>query len=173
VQEASLVRNSILRRLAKIQETSTARLQGAVDISVMNVHIEDMRMSSAPRTLTISGVRVAKSSIARPINDRHGWAHFRNPHLPQAALENELVLSEQLIARAYRRDRRSQHSGSDDRLPEEHTKTRNHKNPKDKATRVVIEGFVVVGGQPVGIAHAKLLGRPPARQPHQTLIKIC
>ena len=70
------------------------------------------------------------------------------------------------------RHRPSQHSGSDDRLPEEHSKTRNHKNPKDKASRVAIAGLFVVGGQPVGIAHAKLLGRPPASQPHQTLIKI-
>ena len=61
--------------------------------------------------------------------------------------------------------------GSDDRLPEEHTKTRNHKNAKDKAPRVATEGLVVVRAQPVGIAHAKLLGRPPASQPHQTLIK--
>jgi hypothetical protein len=30
-------------------------------------------------------------------------------------------------------------------------------------------GHVVVGGQPVGIAHAKLLGRSPAIRPHQTL----
>jgi hypothetical protein len=29
-----------------------------------------------------------------------------------------------------------------------------------------------VRAQPVGIAHAKLLGRPPASQAHQTLIKI-
>jgi hypothetical protein len=62
--------------------------------------------------------------------------------------------------------------GSDDRLPEEHTKTRNHKNAKDKAPRVATEGLVVVRAQPVGIAHAKLLGRPPASQAHQTLIKI-
>jgi hypothetical protein len=62
--------------------------------------------------------------------------------------------------------------GSDDRLPEEHTKTRNHKNAKDKAPRVATKGLVVVRAQPVGIAHAKLLGRPPASQAHQTLIKI-
>jgi hypothetical protein len=62
--------------------------------------------------------------------------------------------------------------GSDDRLPEEHTQTRNHKNAKDEAPRVVTEGLVVVRAQPVGIAHAKLLDRPPASQAHQTLIKI-
>jgi hypothetical protein len=62
--------------------------------------------------------------------------------------------------------------GSDDRVPEERAKTCNHKNPKDKESRVATEGLVVVGGQPVGIAHAKLLGRPPASQPHQTLIKV-
>jgi hypothetical protein len=65
-----------------------------------------------------------------------------------------------------------QPSGSDDHVPEEHTKTRNHKNAKDKAPRVATEGLVVVRAQPVGIAHAKLLGRPPASQAHQTLIKI-
>jgi hypothetical protein len=65
-------------------------------------------------------------------------------------------LSEQLIGPRLQARSTSQHSGSDDRLPEEHTKTRNHKNPKDKAPRVATEGLVVVGGQPVGIAHAKL-----------------
>ena len=38
-------------------------------------------------------------------------------------------------------------------MPEERSK-------KDKTRRVAIKGLVV-GGQPVGIAHAKLLGRPP------------
>jgi hypothetical protein len=47
-------------------------------------------------------------------------------------------------------------------MPEESSEKRNHKNPKDKAPRVATEGLVVVGGQPVGIAHAKLLGRPPS-----------
>jgi hypothetical protein len=59
-------------------------------------------------------------------------------------------------------NRPSQNFGSDDRLPKQHTKTRNHKNPQDKAPRVAIEGLVVVGGQPAGIAHAKLLGRQPS-----------
>jgi len=67
---------------------------------------------------------------------------------------------------------KSQPSGGDDRLPEEHTKKRNHNNPKDKASRVATIGLVVVGGQPVGIAHVKLPGRPPRSLPHQTLIKI-
>jgi hypothetical protein len=56
----------------------------------------------------------------------------------------------------------SQSSGSDDRMPEEHSEKSNHNNPKDKTPRVAIKGLVVVRGQPVGIAHAKLLGRPPA-----------
>jgi hypothetical protein len=60
--------------------------------------------------------------------------------------------------------------GSDDRVPEERSKKSNHNNAKDKAPRVATKGRV--GGQPVGIAHAKLLGRPPASQPRQTLIKI-
>jgi hypothetical protein len=57
-------------------------------------------------------------------------------------------------------------------MPEERSEKRNQNNPKDKGPRVEAEGLVVVGGQPVGIAHAKLLGRQPASQPHQTLIKI-
>ena len=84
---------------------------------------------------------------------------------------------EQLIARAQMRQSNitscpSQPSGSDDRLPEKHAKNRNHNDPKDKAPGILTTGHVVVGGQPVGIAHAKLLGRPPASQPDQTLIKI-
>jgi hypothetical protein len=47
-------------------------------------------------------------------------------------------------------------------MPEEHSEKSNHNNPKDKTSRVVIKGLVVVRGQPVGIAHAKLLGRPPS-----------
>jgi hypothetical protein len=62
--------------------------------------------------------------------------------------------------------------GSDDRVPEEHSKKSHHNNAKDKAPRVANTNCVLVGSQPVGIAHAKLLGRPPAAQPHQTLIKI-
>jgi hypothetical protein len=68
--------------------------------------------------------------------------------------------------------RLSRPPGSDKRVPEEHSKKSNHNNAKDKAPRAAAEGLVVAGGQPVGIAHAKLLGRPPASQPHQTLIKI-
>ena len=64
----------------------------------------------------------------------------------------------------------SQPPRRDDRVPEEYAKKHNHNNPKDKATRVV--SCVFVGSQPFGIAHAKLLCRPPASQPHQTLIKI-
>jgi hypothetical protein len=41
-----------------------------------------------------------------------------------------------------------------------------------KAPGVRPQDLVVVGGQPVGIAHAKLLGRPPASQPQQRLIRI-
>jgi hypothetical protein len=57
-------------------------------------------------------------------------------------------------------------------MPEERSEKSNHNNPKDKTPRVEAEGLVVVGGQPVGIAHAKLLGRPPTSQPHQTLINF-
>ena len=66
----------------------------------------------------------------------------------------------------------SQTPGNDDRMPEERSEKSNHNNAKDKTPRVENRGGVVVGGQPVGIAHAKLLGRPPASVPHQTLIKI-
>jgi hypothetical protein len=61
---------------------------------------------------------------------------------------------------------------TDDRVPEERTKKSNYNNAKDEASRVGTKDLVVRGGQPVGIAHAKLLGRPPASQRHQTLIKI-
>jgi hypothetical protein len=89
--------------------------------------------------------------------------------------ENELVV-EQLIARVKVRQPSlrfwpSRPPGSDDRVPEERSKKSNHKNAKDKASRVATK-CLVVGGQPAGIAHAKLLGRPPASQPHQILIKI-
>jgi len=66
----------------------------------------------------------------------------------------------------------SQPSGSDERLLEEHAKKRNQNDPKDKAPGISTTGHLVVGGQPVGIAHAKLLGRPPASQPDQILVKI-
>jgi hypothetical protein len=73
---------------------------------------------------------------------------------------------------AQMRHRPSRTPGGDDGLPEEHTKTRNHDNPKDKSPSVGVENLVVVGGRPVGVVHAKLLGRPPSEsQPHQTLIK--
>jgi hypothetical protein len=91
--------------------------------------------------------------------------------MAESSSENELVVGVIDCPRSCV-NRPSQPSGSDDRLPKEHTKKRNHNNPKDKASRVATRGHVVVGSQPVGIAHAKLLGRPPAGQPHQTLIKI-
>ena len=61
--------------------------------------------------------------------------------------------------------------GSDDRVPEERSQKSNHNNAEDKTPRVENRGRVIGGGQPVGIAHAKLLS-PPASQPHQTLIKF-
>jgi hypothetical protein len=57
-------------------------------------------------------------------------------------------------------------------MPEERGEKSNHNNAKDKTPRVENRGGVVAGGQPVGIAHAKLLGRPPASQPHQILIRV-
>ena len=51
---------------------------------------------------------------------------------------------------------------TDDRVPEERTKKSNYNNAEDEASRVGTNDLVVRGGQPVGIAHAKLLGRPPA-----------
>ena len=47
------------------------------------------------------------------------------------------------------------------RLPEEHAKKRNHNDQKDKAPGILTMGHVVVGGQPVGIAHT----RSPASEP--------
>jgi hypothetical protein len=86
-------------------------------------------------------------------------------------------LWEQLIDRAQMRQSNShfwpsRRSGSDDRMPEERSEKSNHNNAKDKTPRFENRGGVVARGQPVGIAHAKLLGRPPASQPHHTLIKI-
>jgi hypothetical protein len=83
---------------------------------------------------------------------------------------------DQLIARAQMQQSNlylwsSRPPRGDNRLPEKHREKSNHNSAKDKAWRVAIKGLVV-GGQPVGIAHAKLLGRPPASQPHQTLMKI-
>jgi hypothetical protein len=66
----------------------------------------------------------------------------------------------------------SRQRGSNDRMPEERSEKGNHNNAKDKTPRFENRGGVGAGGQPVGIAHAKLLGRPPASQRHQTLIKI-
>src|SRR4029077_21156982 len=66
----------------------------------------------------------------------------------------------------------SQHSGTDDHVPEERSNKSHHNNAKDQTPRVEAEGLVVVGGQPVGIAHAKLLRRPPASPLRQILIKI-
>jgi hypothetical protein len=54
VMKVSQVCNSILRRLHKVHETSTARLQRAVDISVMKEHVKNMKMSWTPRQLAIS-----------------------------------------------------------------------------------------------------------------------
>ena len=89
------------------------------------------------------------------VDDRPANGRFRNSH---RARGSSLSVS---------RQRRS-----DDRMPKERSEKRNHKNPKDKAPRFERRGGVVARGQPVGIAHAKLLGRPPASQPHQTLMKI-
>jgi hypothetical protein len=117
----------------------------------MKDHVEGMMMSSTSRPLTIS--RVSYETVDRTIDqvmDIAG-ARFQNLDLPEAASKNELVLPEQLIARSRSRRRPSQHSGSDDRLPEDQTKRRNHKNSKDKSARVEIEGLVVVGGQAAGI----------------------
>ena len=98
-------------------------------------------------------------------------AYFRNPDLPQAASENDLVLSGAIDCLRLNAPSTVTAFRSDDRMPEERSEKRNHNNAKDKTPRVEIKACVV-GGQPVGIAHAKLLGRPPASQPHQTLIKI-
>jgi hypothetical protein len=48
-------------------------------------------------------------------------------------------------------------------VPEERSEKGNHNNAKDKTPGVENRGGGVAAGQPVGIAHAKLLGRPPAK----------
>ena len=93
---------------------------------------------------------------------------FRNSHLAHGSSVGVRAIDCPLKSV----NRPSQTPGGDDGLPEEHAKTRNHDNPKDKSPRVRTEDLVVGIGQPVGIAHVKLLDRPPASQPHQTLIKI-
>jgi hypothetical protein len=74
---------------------------------------------------------------------------------------------EQLIARAQMVNRPLQHSGGNDRLPEQHTKTRNHKNAKD--TRFIgpmrATDFAVANA---GQAQRRS-GRPPQCSPHWRL----
>ena len=77
-------------------------LQGAGDISVIKVHIEEMRMNSTPRPLAISRVRVAKSSIDRSC-DRREWAPFRNPDLAASLHSLKLVFVESAIYDTVRR----------------------------------------------------------------------
>ena len=106
-------------------------------------------------------------------NKNLGLASFRNPDLPHGTSlgvgaidrprSNASIEFISLVVRPPR---------GDNRLPEKHSEKSNHNNAKDKAARAENRAGVVVGGQPVGIAHAKLLGRPPASQPHQRLIKI-
>ena len=110
----------------------------------------DSRLRLSPKCRRVPARLIVSRCSDRPPNGR-----FRNSH---RARGSSLSVS---------RQRRS-----DDRMPKERSEKRNHKNPKDKAPCAATEGLVVVRGQPVGIAHAKLLGRPPASQPHQTLIKI-
>jgi hypothetical protein len=109
---------------------------------------------------------------------QHRRGLFDNKNLGRARFEIQICRTaphssrEQMIARAQMRQSNlhlwpSRPPGSDDRVPEEHSKKSNHNNAKDKAPRVANTSLVVVGSQPVGIAHAKLLGRPPASQPHQ------
>jgi hypothetical protein len=97
-------------------------------------------------------------------------AHFRNPDLPQAAAEDDLVLSKAIDCLRLKRAT-NRHS-----IPAAmiacQKRAASHNNAKDKTPPVENGGGVVVGGQPVGIAHAKLLGRPPTSRPHQTVIKI-
>ena len=94
VQEASLARNSILRRPQKIYETSTARLRAAVDISVMKVHIEGMRMrldATSARDLARPSCEIVDRTTDQVIDRRGLLSKSRSA---VAAAENELVLSE-------------------------------------------------------------------------------
>ena len=96
----------------------------------------------------------------------NGGARFRNPDLPYGYSFGVGAIDRlRSMRQANLHFRPSRPPGSNDRVPEERSKKSNHNNAKDKAPRVATKGRVIVGSQPVGIAHAKLLGRPPASQP--------
>ena len=98
---------------------------------------------------------VPASLIVSRDSDRPPSDRFRNSHWARGS---SLSVSRQ--------------RGSDHRMPEERGEKSKHNNAKDKTLLVESRGDVAAGGQAVGIAQAKLLGRPPASRPHQTLIKI-
>jgi hypothetical protein len=58
---------------------------------------------------------------------------------------------------------RSQPPGGENRLPEKRTQKHDNKDAKDKAPPTGTEGVIVLGGQPVGIAHVETIGRPPSK----------
>jgi hypothetical protein len=68
----------------------------------------------------------------------------------------------QLVVRSMRIGA-SQPSGSDDHVPEEHSKKTNPNNPKDKAPRVATEGLV--GGRSAGRDRSCETTRSPASEP--------
>jgi hypothetical protein len=68
---------------------------------------------------------------------------------------------------------RSQPPGGENCLPEKRAKKYDNQDAKDKAPSTGTEGVIVLGGQPVGIAHVetKLDARQQA-QSHSRLLKI-
>jgi hypothetical protein len=95
------VRNSILRRLARIHK------QGTVDTSVMKVHIEDMRMNSTPRLLAIFAPELRIPRLYDQSCDRREWAPFRNPNLAALLHSLKLVFVESAIYDNVRRFEKS------------------------------------------------------------------
>ena len=89
---------------------------------------------------------VPASLIVSRDSDRPPGDRFRNSHWARGS---SLSVSRQ--------------RGSDHRMPEDRGEKSNHNNAKDKTLLVESRGDVAAGGQPVGIAHAKLLDRPPAK----------
>jgi hypothetical protein len=133
---------------------------GPLSIKIVRMVADTAHLAASP----------SLSLYAAPEGHRISVGGELSPQFNFAACAEDVTA--QLVAHSTRL-RLSRRPRSDDRVPEERTKKSNYNNAEDKTPRVENRGGIGAGGQPVGIAHAKLLGRPPASQPHQTLIKIC
>ena len=58
---------------------------------------------------------------------------------------------------------RSQLPGGENRLPEKHAKKYDNEDAKDKPPPIGIEGVIVLGSQPVGIAHFETNWKPASK----------